>query len=122
MCAAESSHGEEEADGQRRSRLDVGDALLHPLQSGLRSSGRPQTRRESVRLLPSEPIQPRGRGVRRRLMLHIFLQDNTDPVLLGDHDVALASIEKVVVGETFSFILMVYSETANKVGGKNIKM
>lgn len=30
----------------------------------------------------------------------IFMtQDNVDPVLLGDHDVALASIEKVVVGE-----------------------
>lgn len=28
------------------------------------------------------------------------MQDNADPVLLGDHDVALASIEKVVVGES----------------------
>lgn len=27
------------------------------------------------------------------------MQDNADPVLLGDHDVALASIEKVVVGK-----------------------
>lgn len=26
-------------------------------------------------------------------------QDNADPVLLGDHDVALASIDKVVVGK-----------------------
>lgn len=29
----------------------------------------------------------------------LLMQDNADPVLLGDHDVALASIEKVVVGE-----------------------
>lgn len=28
-----------------------------------------------------------------------LMQDNADPVLLGDHDVALASIEKVVVGK-----------------------
>lgn len=28
-----------------------------------------------------------------------MVQDNADPVLLGDHDVALASIEKVVVGK-----------------------
>lgn len=28
-----------------------------------------------------------------------MMQDNADPVLLGDHDVALASIEKVVVGK-----------------------
>lgn len=28
-----------------------------------------------------------------------MIQDNADPVLLGDHDVALASIEKVVVGK-----------------------
>lgn len=27
------------------------------------------------------------------------MQDNADPMLLGDHDVALASIEKVVVGK-----------------------
>lgn len=31
--------------------------------------------------------------------LTFIMQDNADPVLLGDHDVALASIEKVVVGE-----------------------
>lgn len=29
----------------------------------------------------------------------LMFQDNADPVLLGDHDVALASIEKVVVGK-----------------------
>lgn len=29
-------------------------------------------------------------------------QDNADPVLLGDHDVALASIDKVVAGEPIS--------------------
>lgn len=29
------------------------------------------------------------------------MQDNADPVLLGDHDVALASIEKVVVGKSY---------------------
>lgn len=29
----------------------------------------------------------------------LMMQDNADPVLLGDHDVALASIEKVVVGK-----------------------
>ena len=28
-----------------------------------------------------------------------MLQDNADPVLLGEHDVALASIEKVVAGK-----------------------
>lgn len=27
------------------------------------------------------------------------MQDNADPILLGGHDVALASIEKVVAGE-----------------------
>lgn len=27
------------------------------------------------------------------------MQDNADPILLGEHDVALASIEKVVAGE-----------------------
>lgn len=31
-------------------------------------------------------------------MFLLSKQDNADPVLLGDHDVALASIEKVVVG------------------------
>ena len=29
----------------------------------------------------------------------LFDQDNADPVLLGDHDVALASIDKVVAGK-----------------------
>ncbi len=32
----------------------------------------------------------------------LLLQDNADPVLLGDHDVALASIDKVVAGEAIS--------------------
>lgn len=34
------------------------------------------------------------------LSLSSSVQDNADPVLLGDHDVALASIEKVVAGKT----------------------
>lgn len=39
-----------------------------------------------------------GRDLNKNL--NLLLQDNADPVLLGDHDVALASIEKVVVGKS----------------------
>lgn len=38
------------------------------------------------------------------------MQDNADPVLLGDHDVALASIEKVVVGK-YNLMPNFYSQT-----------
>lgn len=52
---------------------------------------------------PRTPLQSK-RLVAAKMRIHWFLcvllvQDNADPVLLGDHDVALASIEKVVVGK-----------------------
>lgn len=48
-----------------------------------------------------------------------MFQDNADPVLLGEHDVALASIEKVVAGKdgvsdgVFDKFLL-YNSTVNR--------
>lgn len=102
--AAEGRHGEEEVERAGRKRLALWNPLLHPLQSGLHASGQSQAGCEP----PQHSCWMLSNEIRRLMCCFLLVtQDNADPVLLGDHDVALASIEKVVVGESnFTFLIL----------------
>lgn len=105
VCPSEGCHGEKETDSKGRTRLALRDPLVYPLQSGVCARRQPETRRKFP-LSPPANVQMKSFVIMAvttfiyYLLIYVLLmQDNADPVLLGDHDVALASIEKVVVGK-----------------------